>query len=255
MAVALLAAPAAAQLRDYCPDRPGLDTPACTTDRGHVSVETAVVDWTRDVAAGARTDTVLIGDTLVRLGVADSVEARVGWTPYGHQRVRERGSGVTDQGGGVGDVTIGLKSRLVHSTDLSISVLPRVSLPVGREPIGAGNLGAALLLPSSYRLARTVRLEATPEVDAAVNMDGPGRHLAYSMTGGVAWRVVKPLSLTGELQVRRDDDPHGSRTPALAAVSIAVLAGRNLQFDVLGAGGLNRDAPGLELYGGVSRRF
>ncbi|RZM22949.1 MAG: hypothetical protein EOP67_49390, partial [Sphingomonas sp.] len=52
-----------AQERDYCPERPGIDTPACTMEKGRVSVETALADWTRDDGAGSREDNVLIADT------------------------------------------------------------------------------------------------------------------------------------------------------------------------------------------------
>src|SRR6185503_1298265 len=33
-------------LRDFCPDRPGLGTPACTMDPGHIAVELGLGDWT-----------------------------------------------------------------------------------------------------------------------------------------------------------------------------------------------------------------
>ena len=45
------------QLRDLCPDRPGLGTPACTVDKGRVLLEVGLADWTRDDSGGTRTDT------------------------------------------------------------------------------------------------------------------------------------------------------------------------------------------------------
>ena len=112
-----------------------------------------------------------------------------------------------------------------------------------------------MLLPISYSLGDTIQLEATPEVDAAVDSDGNGRHLAYSGTAGVGWKLTKALTLTGEGQVMRDDDPSGHTTQALAALSLAVQAGKNLQFDVFGAKGIGHDSPDVELYGGVAVRF
>ena len=98
LAVALLV-PAAAhaddQDRDYCPARPGLGTPACTMAPGTVSVETSLADWTLDTQGGDRTDTVSIGDTSVRIGISDRVEAQIGWTPLGI--VRERSGNVVDR--------------------------------------------------------------------------------------------------------------------------------------------------------------
>ena len=73
----LIASPALADddLRDPCAERPGLDTPACTVDPGHLQVELGVGDWTLDKQAGSRTDTILLGQALARYGVGTSTEA------------------------------------------------------------------------------------------------------------------------------------------------------------------------------------
>jgi len=72
----IVAAPAFAEERDYCPARPGLGTPACTISPGRVSVEMGLADWSVDQDSSQRTDTVLIGDTLVRIGLTDTIEAQ-----------------------------------------------------------------------------------------------------------------------------------------------------------------------------------
>lgn len=254
---ALVAAPAIAQQRDYCPERPGLNTPACIIDVGHVSIETSLADWTLTKDSGMRDDQVLIGDTKLRIGVTDHIEAQIGWTPYGHDRQRDRATGAIDASGGVGDVTLGVKANLSHpdGDGLAIAVLPYVTLPVGGRAIGAGDWGGGVLLPITFALGRSVQLEATPEVDAAVDSDGDGRHLAYSGTAGVGLKVADAATLTGEVQVARDRDPSGHTTQALAALSVAYQVGKNLQLDLFGAGGLNRDSPDVEVYGGVAVRF
>ena len=246
---------AAAQERDYCPERPGVDTPACTMAKGRVSVESSFADWTRDDAVGERQDTVLIADTLVRVGVSDTVEARIGWTPFGHDRTRDA-SGI-DQGNRIGDVSLGMKASLFNpdGRGLSIAVLPFATLPVGRTPIGAGDWGGGMLVPVTYELSDTVAIDLTPEVDAAVDEDGHGRHIAYSSAVGLAFKLSKTLTLNGELQALRDDDPQGATTQALAALSLGWDASDDLQFDIFGAAGLNHDTPDARLYAGIARRF
>ncbi|KQM99695.1 MULTISPECIES: transporter [Sphingomonas] len=244
-----------AQERDYCPERPGIDTPACTMEKGRVSVETALADWTRDDGAGSREDNVLIADTLVRVGVSDTVEARVGWTPFGHDRTRDAtGIDVADR---IGDVSLSMKASLSHpdGKGLSIAVLPFVTLPVGRSPVGDGDWGSGLLLPVTFEMSDTVSLDLTPEVDAAVDDDGHGRHLAYSSAVGLAFTLDKAVTLNAELQALRDDDPSGRSTQALAALSLAWMARDDLQFDIFGAAGLTHDTPDARLYAGVARRF
>jgi Putative MetA-pathway of phenol degradation len=255
--LAVLPHAAQAEDRDYCPDRPGLDTPACTIAPGKISIETSLADWTLDDQPDARTDTVLIGDTVARIGVSNAVEVRLGWTPFGTVRTRDKTTGTIDRAGRVGDVTLGVKANLHNpgGDGFSIALLPYVSLPVGRTPVGAGDWGAGLLVPVSYSLSDAVQLEATPELDAAVDTDGHGRHTAYGSALGVGWKVAEPVTLTGEIQAIRDDDPAGSTTQALAALSLAYSASDDLQFDIAGATGLNRDTPDVELIAGIARRF
>lgn len=250
-----LSGAAAAQDREYCPDRPGLDTPACTIAPGRISVETSLADWTRDDQPGSREDTILFGDTLVRVGVSDTIEARIGFTSFGHDRMRDS-TGV-ESVNGIGDVSLGMKANLHHpdGSDLSVAVLPFVTLPVGRSSIGAGDWGAGFLVPVTYELSDTVSLDLTPEIDAAVDEDGNGRHLAYSSTAGLSVKVSKAFILTGEVQALRDNDPDRHATQALAALSLAWMAGDDLQFDLFGAAGLNDDTPDARLYAGISRRF
>lgn len=256
---AAVSAPAIAhaddQSRDYCPARPGLGTPACTMAPGQVSVETSLGDWTLDKQGGDRTDTVLIGDTSLRIGLTDSVEAQIAWTPLGI--VRERTGGVVDRATRTGDATLGIKANLrdPDGSGLSVAVQPFVTLPVGRTPIGAGDWGAGLVVPITYDLSKTVNLEVTPEVDAAVDLDGRGRHLAYSGVVGVGFALSDAWTLTLEDQLVRDEDPSGSTTQDLASASLAWMARKTLQLDVGAVAGLDRNAPDFELYAGIARRF
>lgn len=243
------------QDRDYCPARPGLGTPACTMAPGQVSVETSLADWTLDKQGGDRTDTVLIGDTSVRIGLTDSIEAQIGWTPLGI--VRDRTGGAVDRSTRSGDATLGIKANL-HNPDgsgLSVAVQPFVTLPIGRAPVGSGDWGAGLVVPITYDLSKTVNLEVTPEVDAAVDQDGRGRHLAYSGVVGIGFALNDALTLTLEDQLVRDQDPSGSTTQDLASASLAWMPRKTLQLDIGAVAGLDRNAPDVELYAGVARRF
>jgi hypothetical protein len=256
-ALTLIAGPAWAQdkERDYCPARPGLGTPACTIAPGRVSVETALADWTLDKQGGDRSDTVLLGDTSVRIGLTDAIEAQIGWTPVGI--VRDRSGGTVDRATRVGDITLGLKANLLHpdGSGLSIAIQPYATLPAGKAPVGAGDWGAGVVVPVTYDLNETLNLQATTEADAAVDQDGRGRHGAFSETIGLGIKASEAVSVTLEGQVARDEDPSGHTTQFLSAVSLAWTPKDDLQFDLGAIAGLNRDAPDLELVAGISRRF
>ncbi len=257
--VAALLAPVAAhaddQGRDYCPARPGLGTPACTMAPGGVSVETSITDWTLDKQGSDRTDTVVIGDTSIRIGVTGNTEVQIGWTPFGV--VRERSGGSVDRAVRIGDATIGLKTNLRNpdGSGLSIAVQPFVTLPIGRPPVGAGDWGAGLAVPVTYDLSKSVNLELTPEIDAPVDGDGRGRHLAYSVVVGLGLALNDRLTFTIENQIVRDEDPLQRTTQDLASASLAFMARKDLQFDIGAVAGLDRNAPDLEVYAGIAHRF
>jgi hypothetical protein len=252
------ASPACAQeLRDFCGDRPGIGTPACTVDRGHLQIEAGLGDWTLDRQPDSRTDTILAGAVAVRYGLTDSLEARIGWTGYGHERVRDRMTGGVSRQSGVGDVTLGLKQNLSNpdGSGLSIALLPFATLPVGRQPVGAGDWGAGMLIPVTYELSDTIQLGFTPEVDAEVDEDGDGRHLAYSGVVELNDKLNDALTATLEYQALRDRDPAGHETRQIAGLSLAWEAKRQLQLDIGSNIGLNHAAPDMELYVGISRKF
>ena len=253
----LAAAPAWAddQDRDYCPARPGLGSPACTMSSGRVSVETSLADWTLDKQPGERTDTILIGDTQVRIGLNDTIEAQIGWTPAGF--VRDRTGGIVDRLARTGDVTLGLKANFAHpdGKGFSIAAQPFVTLPTGRPPIGAGDWGAGLAVPITYDLSDTINLEVTPEIDAAVDQVGHGRHIAARTVIGLGFALNDKLTLTLEGQALRDDDPSGKTTQGLASASFAYMATKDLQFDLGSVVGLTHDAPNIEFYAGIAKRF
>lgn len=251
------ATPALADERDYCPARPGLGTPACTIAPGRVSIETALVDWTRDDSADSRTDTINLANTQLRVGVTDNVELHLEWLPYGHERQRDKATGAVTRSGGVGDLAFGFKANLLHpdGSGFAIAVQPFVTAPVGRAPAGAGDWGAGLLVPMSWDLGHDLSLQLTPEIDAAVNQSGQGRHLAYSAVVGLGFPVASKLSGTIEYQALRDDDPAGAATSHFASASLGWMPTHDWQVDVGAVFGLNRVSPDAELYLGLSRRF
>ena len=256
-AILLVTAAAPATARDLCPDRPGLGTPACTLDPGRIQVEIGMMDWTLDRQPDSRTDTILAGDTLLRIGIDQQTEAQIGWTAYGHVRTRDRMTGAVDRADGTGDVTLAIRRNLANpdGSGLAIALQPYVTLPIGGSAIGAGDWGAGLIAPVSYDLAGGLQLALTPQVAAAVDSDGNGRHLMYGSVLGLGFDLSDAVGATVELAAYRDSDPAGHTTQALAGLSFGWQPGDDSQLDAGVNLGLNRDTPDIELYFGITRRF
>jgi hypothetical protein len=242
--------------RDLCPDRPGLGTPACTVEPGRVVAELGVADWTHDRSADIVSDEIVAGDALVRIGVTESLEAQVGWTAFGHVRELDRASGRVERQSGVGDVTLALRQNLRNpdGSGLSLALMPYATLPTGGSAIGAGDWGAGLIAPVSVELG-ALSFALTPEIDAAVDEDGHGRHLAFGSVLGLGFDLSDTLSATVETALTRDRDPAGHVTQALAGLSLAWQSKDDVQFDIGANAGLNHDSPDVQLYIGIARRF
>jgi len=259
--MALFATPAMAQqdAPDLCSDRPGLNTSPCTIAPHQLQLELGLGDWTLDRQGGQRQDSIAAGDILLRYGIGGGTEIRLGWTAYGHVRTRDRLTGAIDRAGGVGDMTIGLKQMLVEPASdgggLALALLPQISLPTGSRDIGDGDWGASLILPASYTLGDGLSLALSPEIDAAVNESGSGRHLAFGTAVGMEIGLGEAVSLTPELHFLRDREPGHAVTESRAALSFAVQPVKATQFDIQAVAGLNHDTPDVQLSFGFTRAF
>lgn len=98
-------------------------------------------------------------------------------------------------------------------------------------------------------------VELTPEIDAAVDEDGSGRHLAYGSVVGLTFDLPDSLSSAAELSAFRDDDPSGHSTQMLVGLSLGWQPSDDLHLDIGANLGLNHDSPDAQLYIGVARRF
>lgn len=250
------AIPAIAQdLRPLCPTRPGLGTPPCIVDKGHTLAEVGVGDWTRDRDGDMQSDRVIVGDMLLRYGIDTQSEVEIGWTAYGHQR--DRAGTSVNRSSGAGDVSLAYKRSVANpdGSGLSAAVQPFVTLPAGGAAIGAGDWGAGVILPISTDIAEGVSLQLSPEIDAAVDEDRSGRHLAYGSVAGIGVDLSEAVNAALELSAFRDDDPSGHSTELLAAAALAWQPVDAWQLDVGSALGLNHSSPDARLYFGVARRF
>ena len=256
LAIAFAAPAYAAELRDFCPNRPGLGTPACTIDPGHGDLEVGLADWTLDRTAGTRTDTLTFGSALVRYGLTDNLEAEIGWTAIGTQRQRDP-FGMVQRQTGTGDVSIALRRNLSHpdGSGFSAAIMPFVTLPSGTAPLGAGTWGGGVIVPIDYQLPHGLQLAFTGQLAAAPNQDGHGRHLAYSSVVGLNADLGGKTNATLELEAARDEDPSGSSNKLMSQLSLAWKPYPDLQLDTAVGIGLAGQAPDVELSLGIARRF
>ncbi len=252
--VMLLSATAAqAADREFCPERPGQATPPCIVDRGKLVLEVGALDWARSRDGGDRTDRLVAGDALVRFGVTDHAEVQVGWKSFERDLMTDA-TGVRTRTSGTGDVALAVKQAL-GAPDGPVAIKAIVTLPVGTGPQSSRVATFTGLLPIQFDLARGIQFALTPQVAAAANADGSGRHLAYGSAIGIAFKLSDKLNLATDFAAMRDDDPGETRTRLTAGSSLAWLVGQATQLDIGTVVALDAPDPDVEVYFGISRRF
>ena len=254
-----IAGPSAATgLRELCPDNPGKATPPCIVDVGHIQVETALVDWSRDRRPGLATDNIAFATSEIRYGLTRTLEVEVTIAPFDTSTTHDRTTGTRTHLSGFGDMRLGLRQSLMNpdGKGVSLAAAPFVILPTGKNGIGTGGWSAGLLLPLAAELPGGFGFAATPEIDWSVDASGGGHHATY--TGVVALtHAVGAVQAGAELWASRDDDPAVAVTQASIDLTLAWIpeASPNLQFDAGFNAGLNNDTPATQVYIGITRRF
>ncbi|OYW16389.1 MAG: hypothetical protein B7Z39_01400 [Novosphingobium sp. 12-64-8] len=238
---------------DLCVNRPGINTPTCTLERGQVMVEVGLAGWDHIGDGTSRSDTVSLGDTVFRAGLGRSTEVQIGLPAWVHQR--DRTGPAVQTASGIGDVTIAVRHGFGNEGDAPFALQAFVTLPTGRSAIGAGDWGAGLIAPLALDLPSDFQLAFSPEVDAAVNASGSGRHLAWGGAVGLSHPLTSKLSFTAEVAAYRDEDPAGHSTDARVAGSLAWRAGKSLQIDLEVDKGIASGAPERSIMLGIARQF
>jgi hypothetical protein len=223
----MLSSPAVAQdLKPLCPDRGAIQP--CVVDPGHVQVEVSLTDWFDDADS-----TLLLGDTVVRLGLNENTEVQVGLSPW----VR-KGSRV-----GQGDLRLALR-RNIKDDQLSLAVQPMLVLPTGSQNASQGRLGAGVALGATYDVSPSTQLYASPTVFV---LPTP----LISGAVGVNQTLYGPIGGTIEVFAQHS----AGQTQASLDFTTVWTASRNVEIDLNANVGLTRDTPTLELVLGVTKRF
>jgi hypothetical protein len=245
---------AVAAQEDLCVNRPGLDTPPCTLAAGRAIAEVGALGWDHTGQNGGIADDLTLADTLLRIGLGSSTELQIGLGGWNHQRMRGA-NGMIAAARGLGDTSIGVRHGFGSEADARLAVQVTVTLPTGGRSISAGDWGAGLVVPMAFPLPSGFTLSFSPEVNAAVNGAGHGRHLAWGAAAGIGHALGPALSFTGEIAAYRDEDPAGASTDARFAASLAWRVGPQWQIDLELDKGLTAGAPTHALKLGFARAF
>jgi hypothetical protein len=256
LALLVLAAPAAAQAPassaapappapELVTDRPDQTESAAVVPPGLVQLETGL-DAARE-GGDPETETTALGSTLVRIGLLEGLELRLGWG--GWEREEQGGAAVE----GAADAELGLKVGLCEARGArpQAALIAGVSLPVGERGRSSERHDPALRLAFAHDLPAGVGLG----YNLGMAWSGEESRLEYTATLGfeLSERLGAFVELFGDAPV---DASAGGDGPAHAAdAGLTLLLNPRLQLDVAAGAGLSDEAPDRFVTAGVSIRW
>ena len=244
-------------LRSFSTDRPTKSNVPYTVDAGRFQIETDLANFTYDNTAGVKTRTFQALDPAFKLGVTSSIDLEVEFN--GFQSISVGDNTVpTTHNQGFGDVFFRSKINFVgnDSGDLAIAAIPYVKAPSQRAVLSNGAVEGGVIIPISYKLPNDFVLLVDPEFDALKNANNNGRHANFTNLINISHPVpgVKDLTILAEFYASVPDD-RALPNIYTADFALAYLVAPQLQLDAGTNIGLNRAAPDVQVYAGVSTRF
>lgn len=215
---------------DFEFDRPGEGLSTGITPVGNVAWEQGL-PTARYSKSGDQTATTLSADMLLRTGLSDDLELRLGWA--GPTWTQVKSNGQTEEDDGLGDVSIGLKKAIDLDDDkLSMALLAEAI-------IATGNAGFTNE-EDIYSLGSVVSYQYNDLVSTALTMryEWQDSNWAVSAIPSLGYRITDRWSGYSELIYRKAesvDNQYALGTGIMYALNDRVQLDANVGVDLDGA--------------------
>lgn len=196
----------------------------------------------------ARNETLTLADTLLRVGIDDATEIQFGVAALVDATSRDRVTGALDQAMDMGDSYLAIRRGVSSRTALELYV----TLPTGKGAASAGDWGAGLLLPLDLPAPDGFTFSLIPEVSAAPNASGAGRHLLVGGVAGMSHALSDSVAAGLELGAFHDDDPDGAALIAQLTGSLAWQVSPRLQLNAESDFGVAHGEPRASFFVGFA---
>ncbi len=242
-------------LRTFSPDRPTKSNGPLTVDAGRFQYEIDLVNYLHANAGGVSTRTWIALDPTLKVGLTQRVDLELQFNGYTNTRVF--GGGLpASYADGAGDLVVRSKINLFGNDGgaLAMALIPYVKLPTAAATLGNNQVEGGLIVPIAITLPAGFALTVMPEFDLLKNANDSGKHLNVIGVVNLGYSVTPKWTVFGELYSAVGTDTH--TPPAYTAdAAVAYLLAATTQLDAGLNVGLNRYAPNLQLYTGISHRF
>jgi len=247
------------ELRKFAPDRPTKGFSVRTIDAGHIELESDIISYTYSKALGVSTHSFQTLDPNLRIGVTNWADVEIQFNGLQDIRTIDSASGSTvAHGAGAGDVVLRTKINLFGNDTgfAGLAVIPYVKLPSSVPLVSNGATEGGLIVPLALRLPQDYLVTLMTEVDDLKDTDFGRRYANFVNLVGVSHPLPGLDNVLGMLELFSS-----SGTDRASPQIYTFDAGMNYRLDqhtILDVGiniGLNKAAPKLQAYTGISARF
>jgi hypothetical protein len=236
-----------------CSDRPTKANGTCTVPKDHWQIESDVAIWSHSDDNGAIADQLLAPNPTLKYGLTDHVDLEANIAPY--EQLWTRVGNVKTSDTSVSDLLLRLKWEAVKQPAWSLAIIPFVTAPTARMPVGNGRWEGGVIIPITLNLPDKFELTFQPEIDVFENEALDGHHAEIANLADLSRPLNDRLTVYGEVWGAEDFDPAGRVSMASADVAAAYLVSKTLQLDLGADFGLTRATPRTVVYIGISKLF
>ena len=247
------------QLRSFAPDRPPKADSATTVDAGHFQYETDLLNYSQTNFGGVTAKLYQALDPVWKLGLTNWADFELQFNGYQKLTATEDATGAAvAKGSGFGDVFVKSKINLFGNDggSAALAIIPYIKIPSDAPAISNGVVEGGLIAPFQLTLPHDFGLTLMTEVDALKDANDSGRHANFVDLVNLNHAVpgIKNLSAAIEFYSSVGTDPN---TPPIYTFDTALiyLLTSNVQLDAGADFGLNRAAPAVQVFVGLSQRF
>jgi hypothetical protein len=213
----------AIQLRDMETDRPDVTESPFTVDAGHFQYETDLFRIVRERSDFSKTNTLLINQANLKIGLAGSTALQIGFQSYGIMRQSDLASGQRTSSHGIGDLTVRVKQNLFGNNggDFALAVLPYVKFPTSKYD-NESRFEYGLILPMQFKLPGEWKLGLQVEADRLKDQDEQTMHTELLQSVTIAHSLINKLDGIAETYYTYDFKAHQLSNFLNAALQLEV---------------------------------
>lgn len=242
-------------MREMSTDRPDFTESAYSVPAGHIQVEANFVNWTKDSEAGAEEEETIIGGVNFKLGLTDNSDIQFVFDIATIQYLKANEDSARERQSGFSDLTVRYKYNLFgnDSGTSGLALMPYVTMPTGSNAIGQDDFSGGLIVPFNFDISERLAAGLMTQLDYLEDSDLSGYHYEFHNSATVGYSWTDELGTFIEF-VSSSSDESGASWQGVFNVGYTYLVAEDVQLDGGMGFGVNREAPDLNAFLGISLR-